>query len=195
LDGESRDRFCKFDYTKIAFMRSLLIAVPMFMVVLASCNTQAPTKSSIPYTVPDDSAITKAVHDAYAAISFKKGEKPRYSEIKNYFIPQAQLINFRTDTAQVTNLDQFVNLYQQFIEGNHISLFYEEELFGRTEQFGRVAHRISTYKTYLNRLDTIEERGVNSFQLIKTKGGWKVSSIIWDVEKPALKIPEYYLKK
>ncbi|HZY35228.1 MAG TPA: hypothetical protein VFE53_01190 [Mucilaginibacter sp.] len=176
-------------------MKNLLIAVPALLVVFASCNTSTATKNSASYTVPDDSAITKAVHDAYAAISFKKGEKPRVSEIKNYFIPQAQLINFRTDTAQVTNLNQFVDLYQHFIEGNHISLFYEEELFGRTEQFGRVAHRISTYKTYLNRLDTIEEQGVNSFQLIKTKDGWKVSSIIWDVEKPALKIPEYYLKK
>ena len=179
-------------------MRVFIIAVSISMVVLASCGNSATNdarKVSGTYTVPDDSAITKAVHDAYAAISFKKGEKPRYGEIKNYFIPQAQLINYRTDTAQVTDLNQFVDLYKQFVDGNHISLFYEEELFGRTEQFGRIAHRISTYKTYLNRLDTAEERGVNSFQLIKTKAGWKVSSIIWDVEKPSLKIPDYYLKK
>src|ERR1700733_1717186 len=178
-------------------MRVLLITAVACLLVLASCKISTSTSNSAiapAYTVPDDSAITKAVHDAYAAISFKKGEKPRYSEIKNYFIPQAQLINFRTDTAQVTNLNHFVDLYQQFIEGNHIDLFYEEELFGRTEQFGRIAHRISTYKTYLNRLDTIAERGVNSFQLIKTKDEWKVSSIIWDVEKPTLKIPDYYLK-
>ncbi|MDB4920905.1 hypothetical protein [Mucilaginibacter sp.] len=146
--------------------------------------------------MPDDSAITKAVHDAYAAISFKEGEKPRYNEIQNYFIPEAQLINFRTDTAQVVDIKHFIDpLYKNFIEGNHIHLFYEEEIFGRTEQFGRVAHRISTYVTYLNKRDTAMERGVNSFQLIKTKAGWKVSSIIWDVEKPALKVPEYYLKK
>jgi len=181
--------------TKKPFMKNLFIAVPMLLVGFASCNTATTTKGNVSYTVPDDSAITKAVHDAYAAISFKKDEKPKLTEIKNYFIPEAQLINFRTDTAQVTNFNQFVDLYKQFIEGNHISLFYEEELFGRTEQFGRVAHRISTYKTYLNRMDTIEERGVNSFQLIKTKDGWKVSSIIWDVEKPTLKIPGYYLKK
>jgi hypothetical protein len=179
-------------------MRPLLIAAAILLAVLQSCKISTSTSDSAltpAYTVPDDSAITKAVHDAYAAISFKKGEKPRYSEIKNYFIPQAQLINYRTDTAQVTDLNQFVDLYKQFVDGNHISLFYEEELFGRTEQFGRVAHRVSTYKTYLNRLDTAEERGVNSFQLIKTKEGWRVSSIIWDVEKPTLKIPDYYLKK
>ena len=136
--------------------------------ILYSCSSHHDQtgvgSSKTAYALPDDSAITKAVHDAYAAISFKKGEKPRYSEIKNYFIPQAQLINFRTDTAQVTSIDQFIDpLYKQFIEGNHVSMFYEEELFGRTEQFGRVAHRISTYKTYLNSMDTVAERGVNSF--------------------------------
>jgi len=175
-------------------MKTLLICLACALAI-SSCQTKVTLHASETYQVPDDSAITKAVHDAYTAISFKKGEKPRFSEIKNYFTPQAQLINFRTDTAQVTNINQFIDLYRQFVEGNHIGLFYEEELFGRTEQFGRVAHRISTYKTYLNRMDTIEERGVNSFQLIKTPYGWKVSSIIWDVEKPSLKVPEYYLKK
>ena len=150
--------------------------------------------TNIAYKVPEDSAIIKAVADAYNAITFKEGEKPRISEIKNYFTPQAQLINFRADTAQVTNITQFVDLYKQFIQSNHIHSFYEEELFGRTEQFGRIAHRISTYKTYVNTRDSTEERGVNSFQLIKTKDGWRVSSIIWDVEKPVLKIPAYYLK-
>jgi len=167
-------------------------------ILLSGCHVSVKTSAgdsttTVAYKVPDDSAITKAVHDAYMAISFKEGEKPRLSEIKNYFTPQAQLINFRTDTADVTNITQFVDLYGQFLQANKVHMFYEEEIFGRTEQFGKIAHRISTYTTYLNTRDSIAERGVNSFQLIKTKGGWKVSSIIWDVEKPTLKIPGYYL--
>jgi hypothetical protein len=180
-------------------MKILTLALAAAICFLSSCKIATTTTDpdSSTYKVPDDSAITKAVNDAYAAISFKEGEKPRYAEIKNYFTPQAQLIAFRTDTGQgqVMSIDQFVAAYQQFIEKNKIHVFKEGELFGRTEQFGRVAHRISTYRTYLNRLDTAEERGVNSFQLIKTPFGWKVSSIIWDQEKPTLKIPDYYLKK
>jgi hypothetical protein len=181
----------------------MLFILAISVIALSSChvsvkenlgdNDSTATKT---YKVPDDSAITKAVHDAYMAISFKEGEKPRYSEIGNYFIPEAQLINFRTDTPQIVDIKHFIDpLYKGFVETNHIHLFYEEELFGRTEQFGRVAHRISTYVTYLNTKDKPEERGVNSFQLIKVKGVWKVSSIIWDVEKPTLKVPDYYLKK
>jgi hypothetical protein len=179
-------------------MKNLLL-VAAIALAISACETadKKPTEmhtSSADYTVPEDSAITKAVHDAYAAISFKKGEKPRFDEIGNYFIPQAQLINFRTDTADITPLPNFIALYKQFVSAGHIDMFYEEEAFGKTEQFGRVAHRISTYNTYLNTRDSIAERGVNSFQIIKTPKGWKVSSIIWDVESKTLPVPTYYLK-
>lgn len=180
-------------------MQKLFLTIAAAACFLASCKTTITTTNpdSLAYKVPDDSAITKAVNDAYAAISFKEGEKPRTAEIKNYFIPEAQFIAFRSDTGreQIMGMGQFAAAYQQFIEGNHIHFFNEKELFGRTEQFGRVAERISTYATYLNKPDTPAARGVNSFQLIKTPSGWKVSSIIWDEEKPALKIPAYYLKK
>lgn len=170
-------------------------------IVLSSCHVSAKktiggdSTANKTYTVPDDSAITKAVHDAYGAISFKEGEQPKYSEVHNYFIPEVQFINFRTDTAQIFNMKQFEDLFKNFLTETHAHMFYEEEVFGRTEQFGKIAHRISTYVTYINTRDKAEERGVNSFQLIKTKNGWKVSSIIWDVEKPTLKVPAYYLKK
>jgi hypothetical protein len=174
-------------------MRRLLF----FAIVLltAACDSPSiqPSADGAGYRVPEDSAIAKAVKDAYAVISFKRGAKPSYDSIKYCFIPQAQLINFRTDTEQVTSIDQFVDFYRQFIEGNHIVMFEEEEIAGRTEQFGKIAHRISTYKTYFNSMDSLPERGVNSFQLIKTPVGWKVSSIIWDVERPSLPIPGYYL--
>jgi len=180
-------------------MKKLLTAIACVL-TLAACQTgekktNVEVATDTAYTVPDDAAIKKAVDDAYTALSFKKGEQPRLNEIKNYFIPEAQMINFRTDTAQITSLTGIINLYKQFVSENHIQLFYEEELYGKTEQFGKIAQRISTYKTYLNTMDTIAERGVNSFQLIETPAGWKVSSIIWDVEKPALKVPAYYLKK
>lgn len=153
------------------------------------------TNSSNSYTTPDAQAIKKAVDSAYAAISFNKGEEPRYDSIKNYFIPKAHLISLRGDSMQVMSLDQFVYLYRTFIQSDSVTMFHEKEIYGKTEQFGNIASRISTYKTYLNTMDKPEERGVNSFQLVKTPQGWKVSSIIWDVERKGLRIPAYYLPK
>ena len=105
-------------------------------------------------------------------------ESVNYDSIKNYFMPQAQMFNFRNDTLETFTIDQFVDIYKSFLESNSITSFYEEEIKGATDQFGRIAQRMSTYKTYINTMDSTSERGVNSFQLIKTPQGWKVSSII-----------------
>jgi hypothetical protein len=178
-------------------MKKLLPYIAV-LIAFSSCQTKTSgthTDSTAVYHVPDEQAIQNAVDDAYKSICFKKGEQPRYDDIKKAFIPKAQLINFRSDTAQLTNLDQFIYLYRTVIETDSITMFYEKELYGKTEQFGRIASRISTYATYLNTMDKPAERGVNSFQLIKTPQGWRVSSIIWDVEKKGLKVPEYYWGK
>lgn len=179
-------------------MKLFLSAFLLF--TIASCNNNehqnALTDSAKTATdVPDDAAIQKAVNDAYAWISFKKGTKPDYEKIHDYFIPQALLINFPKDSMVALSVDQFVTVYKDLVEQGQIQSFYEEELFGKTDQFGHVAQRLSTYKTYINTMDSVSERGVNSFQLVKTPTGWKVSSIIWDIEKPGLPIPDAYLPK
>ena len=179
-------------------MKNIIRIIALYVVLLYSCNStdtkQDATKDNA-YTVPDDAAIKKAVDDAYAAISFTNGQPPRYDSIKYFFIPQAQLINFITDTAQILSIDDFVKAFKIYVESTKIQTFYEQEIYGRTDQFGNIAQRISSYKTYINSPDIVKERGVNSFQLIKTPQGWKVSSIIWNVEKPGLNIPDYYLGK
>ncbi|AMR34297.1 hypothetical protein A0256_24010 [Mucilaginibacter sp. PAMC 26640] len=179
-------------------MKNLLLVTVIALAVTA-CKTAdkkpAAGSTATVYTLPDDKAITQAVREAYLAISFKKGEQPRFDEIQNYFIPEAQLINFRTDTADVSSIKRFVAAYKKYVADNKVQLFYEEEIYGKNEQFGKIAHRISTYKTYLNTMDTVSERGVNSFQLVKTPTGWKVSSIIWDVEQKDMPVPAYYLQK
>jgi len=170
----------------------------LILSVFISCNNpdqkQTPQNAAVSHATEED-AIKKAVDNAYKCISFKKGEKINYDDVKNYFMPQAQMFNFRNDSLEVFTINQFVDLFKSFVESNGITSFYEEEIQGTTDQFGRVAQRMSTYKTYINSMDTIAERGVNSFQLIKTPQGWKVSSIIWDVESARLKIPGYYLNK
>jgi hypothetical protein len=178
-------------------MKNIIRMVALYAVLLYSCNSTDTKQDAIKdtYIAPDDAAIKKAVDDAYAAISFKQGESPRYDSIKYFFIPQAQLINFISDTAQILSIDDFVKAFKTYVESTKIQTFNEQEIYGRTDQFGNIAQRISSYKTYINSPDIVKERGINSFQLIKTPQGWKVSSIIWNVEKPGLSIPDYYLGK
>jgi len=183
--------------TKNEIMKFTTLAFLSCLYIFCSCNSSNTNSNSANnnYPAPDDAAIKKAVDDAYASLSVKGGQKPHYDSIKDYFIPQAQLINFIEDTAQILSIDDFVRAFKAYIDSSKIQTFKEQEIYGRTDQFGNIAQRISSYKTYINSLDIVKERGVNSFQLIKTPQGWKVSSIIWDVEKTGKPIPDYYLGK
>ena len=127
--------------------------------VFCSCNssnTNTGSNNNAAYAVPDDAAIKKAVDNAYAAISFKNGEQPRYDSIKDYFIQQAQLINYISDTAQILSIDDFVKAFKNYVESTKIQSFNEQEIYGRTEQFGNIAQRISSYKTYINNQDIVK---------------------------------------
>lgn len=172
----------------------------LFLIITASlffaCNsgnntTTAPANE----TMPDEAAIKTAVDNAYASLSISNGKKPNADSFKSCFIPQAQLINFIADTAQILSIDNFVKAFSNFIETSKVNYYKEVEIYGKTDQFGNIAQRISSYKTFANNPDVVSERGVNSFQLIKTPNGWKVSSIIWDMEDKSLPIPKYYLPK
>lgn len=180
-----------------SLIKMFLLASTFF--VLASCKTPMKLSSSnndnTLTKMPDEEAIKKAVDEAYRSLSFKQGETLNYDKIQNCFIPQAQFINFRPSKLEIFSLNQFIDNYKRAVTSGYIKSFYEEEIYGRTDQFGNIAQRISSYKSYMNNMDTVIERGVNSFQLVKTPNGWKVSSIVWDVEKAGQAIPTYYLNE
>ncbi|MFT4153401.1 hypothetical protein [Parafilimonas sp.] len=166
-----------------------------FLVACNSSGKTPETDGTNTLTAPDEAAIKQAVDNAYKALGFSAGKQPAFDSIQYAFIPQAQLINFIADTAQILPIGDFVKAYKNYVETSKLQSFNEEEIYGKTDQFGHIAQRISSYKTYINRTDMPAERGVNSFQLIKTKDGWKVSSIIWDIENKDLPIPKAYLQQ
>jgi hypothetical protein len=179
-------------------MKNLLFYITC-LIALTSCITKPGSTSVVDsttvYHVPDEKAINQTIKNTYAAISFKNGEQPRYVELRKHCLPTAQFINTEGDSTKTTSLNQFIYLYRTMVESQHIHYFYEHEIFGKTEQFGNVAQHLSTYKTYINTPDSLSETGVDFFTLIKTKDGWKISGVTWDVEKKGLKVPRYYLRK
>jgi hypothetical protein len=55
--------------------------------------------------------------------------------------------------------------------------------------FGNVAHRFSAYaKAGISDGTSFEARGVITTQFVKTLGGWKISAMAWDDERPGLSI-------
>lgn len=173
----------------------------ILVVSLTNCDsTTTSTENNVAQDEPSGStfveaaAVNQAVLDAYQSLHFTEGNDPDYEAIRRIFMEDAVFISFRGDSLDKVNLNEFIAGFQDAVLSGQVRSFQEAELFGRTEGFGKIAHRISTYGTYVNHPDSLVERGINSFQLVKLEEGWKVHSVIWDVEKKGQPIPEWYLE-
>ncbi len=152
--------------------------------------TDTPSEAAIQSVSTEEKAINQKVLDAYALISFEKGNKPNFDAFYDVFTPYATLLNFRNDSIEKFSISDFKVMFEEMVNSGQVESFHEVELSGETEYFGKIGHRISTYATYINTQDSIAERGINSFQLINLDGKWMVNSIIWDIEKPGQPIPD-----
>lgn len=91
-------------------------------------------------------------------------------------------------------VDAFNQLVSEQLEKGAPREFYEGELWHRTDVFGKIAQRFSTYEAKFDW--TASEPfsvGINSIQFIKVAGKWLVSSMVWNDQTESVKIPHEYL--
>ena len=134
-------------------------------------------------------ALTAAFLDA---VSFEPGERPAYDAIRDLFIEQGLLIK-NIGEPEIATVDEFIAPRQALVDSGELTEFEERELSARTEVFGNVAHRMSTYsKSGTQGGRRFEARGVISTQFVFTPNGWRMSAMAWDDERPGLVMPNRY---
>ena len=132
----------------------------------------------------------------YAAITFEKGDRPPVESLRRLFLDGARLINNNDVAPQIMTVEQFISMYSGRVDQGLIASFRENEICHKTELFGNVAHRFSTYES---RFET-EARdpfsiGINSIQMLKIGKEWKIAGMVWNDQTPDRTIPERYLKQ
>lgn len=141
----------------------------------------------------DLTKIEELTNSLYSCISFRQREKPDLARLKSLFIKEGMLINNNGDPLIFT-IDQFVDAVGYQVSVGSLKSFSEREVAERTEIFGKIAHRFSTYEARFDADDpeplTI---GINSIQFIKVGDSWRVSFLVWNDEAEDRKIPERYL--
>ena len=138
--------------------------------------------------------IDATTKELYACICFQTGGYPDVDKLNDLIIPDGQMINNNGDEPLAMSVDDFIGIYKDKLESGVIKSFYEGEIFSKTELFGKVAHRFSTYEKKYD----LEEKepfslGINSIQFVKVSNKWKISSIAWNEQTANLKIPGSYL--
>jgi hypothetical protein len=71
--------------------------------------------------------------------------------------------------------------------------FYEREVYRSIDRYEELAHVFSTVESRKDRgAKEPSAIGVNSLQLYKDNGGWRIVTLYYQLEKAATPIPERY---
>ena len=149
-------------------------------------------------TLPADVASPEAVVAAlYDVISGPKGQDRDRNRMRSLFAPEGRLqaLAGRRDgsSAVVTmKANEYIDRNAAFLKKNG---FFQIEIAAQSLIFGDMVHVFSSYEARYELEGEVFMRGINSIQLAKIAGEWKVVNIFWNAESPANPIPEKFLKK
>jgi hypothetical protein len=133
--------------------------------------------------------LDRLTTEFFRAVSFRVGETPDYQHICELFVQPGLLIKNSGATPEIVTVSQFIASREAMVRAGELTRFHEEELSNTTAIFGNVAHRFSAYaKSGTMKGVSFEARGMISTQFIRTPGGWKMSAMAWDDERPGLLI-------
>lgn len=161
-------------------MRS--IAVLLLAATLAGCASAPPA----PRPDSDEFQIEATVLAVYNVISGPAGRRD-WDRFEALFAPGARMTVARevegAPGAVVMTTKEYVERATPTFNAKG---FFEKPVANRTLVYGNIAHVWSTYETRDAASDEKPTaRGINSFQLVRISGEWKVLSILWQKEDAA----------
>lgn len=135
------------------------------------------------YSASTDKLLIDRLVRNFFGIFTNKNKLPDWDLIKTLCIPETLIIKKTGDTETIYNLDTFVEPRKKLLSDGTLKEFEENEIKEETTVMGTMAQRSSRYQKsgYLNGRH-FHEYGHKFFQFLKTKAGWKISSVIWEDE-------------
>ena len=150
-----------------------------------------------PADVASPDAIVKA---AYETVSRAPGKPFEWDRFRSLFLPGARMIP-NTEQTRGTFTPHTVESFITWIDEGWRPVigtpndrgFAESGVASKVDQYGDIAHVMSTYQKHRWSDTQILGRGINSFQMVRKDGRWWITSLIWDEETGAGPIPAKYL--
>jgi hypothetical protein len=138
------------------------------LVVLAACASTPPP----PAAAPEEADIKATVLAAYNVISGPAGRRD-WDRFADLFAPGARLVH----GEKVMTPEEFAKGSTPYLNEHG---FFERPVSERVEVYKDMAHVWSAYESRHNSTDDKPfATGVNSFQLVRRNGQWKILTILW----------------
>lgn len=140
--------------------------------------------------------IQTLITELYALVSGPGDKKRDWAREAALFMPQAHMIRTNVDAEgnarpEIIRAADYAGNFERKMAGRD---FYEVEVHNIIEVFGNIAHAFSTYEAFDDAERTrLLKRGINSIQLYRVDGEWRIAGMVWDDERPGLTIGPRYL--
>ena len=108
-------------------------------------------------------------------------------------LPEARLIPVSKKNGVVEPHVLSVDDWITRVKARGNSVFYEKQIFWKSEVYGQIAHLFSTYEIRDTPDGKAEVRGINSIQAVNDGHAWRVMEIVWQAETADAPIPKQYL--
>jgi len=152
----------------------------------------------------DVDSVDHLVAALYNVISGSAGQRRDWDRFRSLFLPDGLLGAIRPDAPATSDQparksDIVFRSPEGYVERNDPYFkthgFFERSIANRVEEFGNLVHVWSTYESRHAADDAKPfTRGVNSIQIVHAQGRYWLASVLWDDERPGLRLPEKYLK-
>ncbi|MEA2165298.1 MAG: hypothetical protein QOK37_3425 [Thermoanaerobaculia bacterium] len=133
--------------------------------------------------------IDQLAESFFGLFSNRGGITPDLERIFELFVPQGVIAKCTSSDPEISTLREFITPRQDLLTNGALTEFSEAETAERTQIFGNIATRVSTYQKR-GVLDgtPFTARGMKSFQFVKTSQGWRILSVNWDDEREGFSI-------
>lgn len=153
--------------------------------------------------VNDGASIDSAIAALYGCVTHAPGASPDFDRMRALVVKGGLFVPPRREgeDLRILDVDGFQDAFRKGVaaraqKGEPPSGFAEREVARHSDCFGGVCQVFSTYESRHAASDpTPFQRGINSIQLVKGAQGWRIASVVWDVETGDRPIPPERLKK
>jgi hypothetical protein len=165
------------------------------VLLIAASAFAAPPKIARPKPGPDQLAIEATVLAVYNVISGPAGRRD-WDRFEALFAPGARLVSTKRGdggaiTANVMTPEEYKTKATTYFNEHG---FFEHPVNTHVDRFADIAQVFTTYESRHASADEKPfARGINSFQLVRIGGEWKVLTIFWEEEDAAHPLPPQYL--
>lgn len=173
-----------------AALSSTLPPLALFLALnLSSLSAQEPEQE------PQPGTALAVIHELYDLVTFPAGAIPDWDHLRRLFLPESVVV-LRTapDVTSVFTLEGFVQDWVRFVEGYNVEEtgFAERIIQTHSTVYGDMAHIWVLYEAEIPGSERPPTRGLDSFQLVRRDGAWRIASVTNEVVLPNRPIPDVF---